>query len=267
MKMVENNTDGADTAMRRVRMRRAMFGASYGFLSGTAFAFIAAFIDVWLNPDLPLGLDWSMFGTRLFFIGLGLALAGAVTCWWDETWQGLLSGSVTSAALALIFALLSSEVGAGMKLLVLAFILLPIAAMTLPIAWFLRRLTERHAVALHSTWRTARIAGLVLLAIAPGAGGGIFMKTSASELEATRFVHALLQSPTAEKNPISKVDGVQERFEVPYRLYQSSSVFSTEGYDIRIEYEDGFMVKCAVVLYPGRDPYISTCQPEGSDRK
>jgi len=256
MKSYEHNT-----TIPLARIKRAMLGAMYGFLSGTAFVFIAAFIDVWLNPDLPLGVDWSVFGTRLFFIGLGLALVGAVTCWWDETWQGLLSGSVTSAALALTFALFSSEVEAGMKIVVLAFILVPIAAMTLPIVWLLRRLTERHAVALHSGMRNARIAGLVLFAIALGAGGGYFMKTPASKLEATRFVHTLLQNPSAEKNPISKVDGVQERVEVPYKMYQSFSAFSAEGYDVRIEYEDGFIVQCIVLLYPGSDPYLSTCQP------
>jgi len=256
------NMDGLGTDSRQAKIKRAAFGAFYGFLGGTAFVFMAAFIDILLHPDLPYGVDWSAFMARLPMITLGLALVGAVTCWWHEAWQGLLSGSAVSAALALMAALFSSEITTGMKFIVLVFILIPIAAMTLPIAYTLRWLTERHAAVMRLKWSRLRVAWLVIIALALGAGCGYFMKTSAPGVESAHFLNELLQNPLQAKSPLSKVRGLLEHQNTTYKLYQKKSVFSTEGYDIYIKYEDGFVVKCVAVLYPGRDPYIAICQPE-----
>ena len=240
-----------------------MVGALYGLLVGAAFALMSACIDVLLHLDLPLGVDWSVFVHRMRVIALGLALIGAVTCWWKETWQGLLAGAAVSAALALIVALVSSDtVGAGAKLLVLVFTLMPVTVMAFPVAWILRRITEHHAAALQLKWSNARIAGLILLAVVLGAAGGYFMKMPPRGLEAVRFVHGLLEDPAQEKDPILQAPGMQEHLNSAYKLYQKHSESSTEGYDIRIRYEDGYVLKCVIVLYPGRPPYISICEPE-----
>jgi hypothetical protein len=194
-------------------------------------------------------------------IGLGLALVGAVTCWWHEAWQGLLSGAVTASALALIVALFTSQVDTGMKFVVLVFILLPVAAMTLPVAYFLRWLTERHGRALHFGPSALRIAGLVLLTAAVGVGLGYFMKAPSRGVESTRFVHGFLQDLSAEKNPLAKVAGVTERREMPYVMYSTESRVSNEGFTIHVNYEDGYRMVCEVLLYPGRTPFLSGCQP------
>ena len=49
--------DGYINDTRQTKIMRAMLGAFYGFLAGTAFVWVAAFIDVWLHPELPLGLN------------------------------------------------------------------------------------------------------------------------------------------------------------------------------------------------------------------
>jgi len=259
MTMYGLNMEGLGTNTRQAKIKRATLGAFYGFLAGTAFVFIAAYIDVWLNPDLPFGVDWSTFMMRLPLIALGLALVGAVTCWWHEAWQGLVGGALVGSVLALIVALFSSPVGAGMKVLVLVFILMPVAAMTLPIAWVLRWFTERHAAASRLKWSSARIAGLILIALALGAGGGYFMRTSARGVEVTRFLQGLLQNPAQEKNPLGKIAGVLDHQDSTYKLYQKRSAFSTEGYDIQVEYEDGFTLRCTIVAYPGTKPVVSAC--------
>jgi MFS family permease len=256
------NMDGLGMDSRPAKIRRAAFGALYGLLGGAAFVMMATFIDIWLHPDLPLGVNWDAVWLRLPLIGLGLAFVGAVTCWWHEAWQGLVSGAFMTSALALITALFSSQVGAGMKFIVLVFILLPVAAMTLPIAFFLRWLTERHARALHLPWRAARIGGLVALMISAGVGLGYFMKASSRGVEATRFVHAYLQDLTTSKNPLVEVAGVPERDDQPYTLYSTTSFDSTEGFDIHIRYADGYRLRCAVILYPGRTPYLKSCTGE-----
>jgi hypothetical protein len=254
------NMDGLGTDTRQAKRRRAIFGALYGLLGGTAFVLMAAFIDIWLHPELPLGVNWSAFVLRLPLIGLGLALVGAVTCWWHEAWQGLLSGAVVASALTVIAALFTSQVGAGMKLIVLVFILLPVAAMTLPVAYLLRWFTERHAVALHLKGSLARIAGLVILVIALGAGSGYFMRASGRAVEATRFIHNFLQDLSTEQNPLASVAGVTERNETSYKIYPTTSADSTEGFEIHVEYEDGYRILCTVILYPERNAFLSGCR-------
>ncbi len=44
-----------------------------------------------------------------------------------------------------------------------------------------------------------------------------------------------------------------------YRLFQKPSETSTEGFDIRAEYPDGYNMTCIVVVYPGQAPYLSDC--------
>lgn len=252
--------DGSSYDTRQAKIRRAMLGAFYGFLTGTAFVFIAAFIDLWLHPDLPLGVNWQVLWGRLPLFALGLALVGAVTCWWNEAWTGLLSGAATAAALALAVALFtSSDVTAGMKFIVLVFILVPMAAMTIPITWIMRWLVEKHVSALQLNGSYVRIVGLIILALLLGSAGGYFMKMSSRQLEVTRYMHTLLQDVNAQASAINKVEGVPEHEGIPYQLYSAKSVFSTEGFDVRAEFEDGYVLTCTAVLYPGRPPYLTSC--------
>ena len=255
--------DGSSNDTREAKIRRAMLGAFYGFLAGMAFVFVAAFIDIWLHRDLPLGVNWQLLWERLPVFALGLALVGAVTCWWNEAWTGLLTGAATAAALALIIALFSgNEVTTGMKFIVLIFILVPVAAMTIPITWIMRWLVEKHAGVLRLHWSYLRIAGLIIVALLLGSGAGYFMKMPGRQLEMMRYMHGLLQGTNTEQSPISKVKGISEHEGMPYQLYSMKSKFSTEGFDVRAEFDDGYVLKCTAVLYPGRPPYLTACSSE-----
>ena len=253
--------DGLGADSRRAKIMRALLGALYGFLGGAAFVVVAAFIDIWLHPNLPLGVNWAVFEVRLALIGMGLALVGAVTCWWHEGWQGLILGGVTASALALIAALFSSQVGAGMKFIVLIFILMPIAALTLPIAYFLRWLVERHVHALKRGDRL-QVVLLLLFISAVGAGFGYFMKSPIRRIDAANTVNNYLQDLASEKNPLADVAGVFDRANMPYSMYSVNSPASTEGSDVHITYTDGYKFYCTVILYPGRPAYVSKCDVE-----
>ena len=241
------------------KIKRAAYGAFYGLLIGATFVFVAAFIDLWLNPDLPLGVNWSAFAMRLPLLGLGLAVVGAISCWWQERLPGLLSGAAVAGLFSLIAALTTSRAEMSAKLAILVFAFLPVAAMNLPVAWILRRLVERHAAALQKQESSIQIARLLLVALALGAGFGYFMKMPARGLAATQFIYGFLQNPSQANNPISEVEGMQSHTGGPYKLYTARSKSSTEGFDIHAEYEDGFVVRCTVIVYPGQKPYISTC--------
>lgn len=254
----EKNMD-ITTKDRQAGFKRAALGAFYGLLIGTAFVLVAAYADLWLHPDIPFGVNWPVFMIRFPLIALGLALTGALTCWWSESWYGVLSGSIFLAMLALVTALYTSEVAAETKFILLLFILMPMAVMSLPIILILRSIAASHASALLKNWKVARIALLFIISIALGAGGGYFLKTSAGGVGATRLLDGLLQSVSSEDNPLQKTEGVQEHASVPYKLYTSRSVTSSEGYDIRVEYTDGFTLHCTVVAYPGYKPYLRSC--------
>jgi len=173
-----------------------------------------------------------------------------------------LGGAAVAAALTLIAALVTSQANTGMKFIVLVFILLPVAAMSLPISYFLRWVVEKHGRALHLSSRNLRIAGLVLLVIALGATCGYLMKGSARAVQATRFIHEFLQDLSADKNPLAAVAGVPERAQTPYTMYPTSSATSSEGFDVHVQYKDGYKVLCTVILYPQRQPFLSHCGPE-----
>ena len=256
-----NAIDNIGKGTPRPIVRRAIVGALYGLLAGTAFVLISAFIDVLLHPNLPLGVDWTLVPTRWILIGLGLALIGALTCLFKETWAGLLAGAITAGLLALTSALFLSPTNAALKVMVVVFTLAPIAVMSLPIAWILRRLAERHALALYSQRAMARIAMLVLLAVALGAAGGYFMKMSRNSASAVNYLNDALQSANVNGDQeLSELPALHEHTGMRYKLFQKKSEVSTEGYDVRAEYEDGYTVQCTVVVYPGFNTFLSTCK-------
>ena len=259
LKAIDNINEGAP----RPIVRRAIVGALYGLLVGTAFVLMSAFIDVLLHPNLPLGVDWTLMSTRWVLIGLGLALIGALTCLFNETWAGLLAGAITAGLLALTSALFLSPTSTALKVMVLVFTLVPMAVMSLPIAWILRLLTERHAAAIYSERSLARITLLIVITVALGAAGGYFTKMPRSAATAVRYLHETLQSANVnETEEISELPGWQEHAGMDYELFQKKSESSTEGYDVLAEYEDGYTLQCIVVVYPGFNTNLSACESQ-----
>jgi hypothetical protein len=253
------NLDGLGTDTPQAKKTRAAYGAFYGFLSGLAFVLMAAYINILLNPDLPFGVDATSLLARLPLL-LGMALIGAVTCWWHEAWQGLVSGAVLAAAMALIVSLFYSQVPTGLKFVVMVFILMPITVLSVPVSYILRWVTERHAAALHTSWSAIRIAGLMILILALGAGCGYFTKTSPHGIEVARFMHGILQNPAQAQDPLGKIPDLSAHQTLPYKLFQQKSATSTEGYDFRVKYTDGFTLYCTIIAYPGTNPFISACE-------
>jgi len=250
----------AETESRFRDFRYMLVGALYGFLVGNAFVITASTVDRLLYPDLALGMDWSLFAMRWLWIALGLALIGAVATLFRESLPGLIVGALVAALLALLSALFLSPVTMGLKVVVLVFTLIPMAAMSLPVTLILRWLVDKHEQALELRQQMTRIIPLILLAIVLGIGSGYFLKMPRRAVAAMRFFDNLLQTaPQDAKSPIRELPGFEEHTAMSYQLFQKVSETSTEGFDVRAEYLDGYNVTCTVVVYPGQAPYLSDC--------
>ena len=243
----------------QIQWKQATLGAFYGLLGGMAFALTASLVDVLLRPDLPLAVDWNVLETRCFVIGLSLMLIGVLTTMWTDTWPGLGSGALVAGLLALGSALYTSQSPTGIKLIILIFALIPVAVMSLPIVLLLRWLVQRHKDSLILKRPASRIVGLVLISLIVGTMGGSFLKMSPRAVSATRYLHNVMQLGNNQK--ILTVEGVSQHNGMSYHLYQRKSEVSTDGFIVRVEYEDGFAFNCEVVLYSGRNPRLSGCIP------
>lgn len=264
MKVFGLSLDGEINNTRASQARHAWVGALFGLAAGAAFAIAASGVDLLLHRDLPLGFEVDFLFTYGLIVSVALSIVGFVTCWAVETWRGLAYGALAAGLFVLIGSLLqSSEATAGMKLMVLAFILVPVAALALPIAWILRWLTEMHMRARLERFSMWKITLLVVVPLACGAAGGWFMRMPPSAVEAVHFMDGMIQiAPNHEDNPLRQVNGFGDHSGENYKLYESSSTVSTEGFDVIAEYEDGYRLSCTVVVFPGRDPFMSGCEGE-----
>lgn len=248
------------TEPRLNSVKQTLLGAFYGFLIGSAFVVAGTTINRLLYPDLPLGMDWSLFAMLSGWVILGLALVGGIAFLFRDRLPSLIIGALVAGFIALVSALFFSAVSTGLKVIVLIFALVPMAAMCLPVAWILRWLSEKHEEGLRSDQRSKTILPLVLLAVLLGAGSGYFLKMSPRAAQATRFMHHLLQTaPGDSESRLHQLAGFQNHMDMDYELFQQPSEASTEGFDVRAEYEDGYSLTCVVVIFPGREPRLSDC--------
>jgi len=234
-------------------------GALYGFLIGIALVATATFVDKLLYRDLPLGIDWSLLAVRGEWILIGLVLIGATAALFRDALPSLFAGALIAGLVALVSALAFSATNLGVKAIVLIFGLVPMAVLSLPVTLLLRWLVDKHEQALESR-SFLRVASLLLLAIVIGVISGYFFKMSARTLDATRFMNTTLQTASQDsKSPVRNLPSFQQHAGMKYQLLHKASATSTEGFDVRAEYEDGYTVQCTVVVYPDTNPYISDC--------
>lgn len=264
MKAFGLSLDGEIENTRESKMKHARIGALFGLVAGMAFAVAASGVDLLLHRDLSLGFEFDFLFTYGLIVSAVLTVVGFVTCWAVETWRGLAYGALATSSIVLVGSLLqSSEATAGMKVIALAFTLVPVAALALPLAWALRWLTEKYARARLGRFAMLKVALLVVATFACSAAGGWFMRMPPRAVEAVHFLDGMIQiASDHEDNALRQVAGFDNHLNANYKLYETPSTNSTEGFDVTAEYEDGYRFSCTVVVFPGRDPYLSACKGE-----
>lgn len=261
MKIFGLSLDDELEPSRAAQRKHAQLGALYGALGGIAFALTASGVDLVLHRDLPLGFEFGFLSTSGLIVVLGLGGIGFVTCWAVETWRGLFFGALCAGGIALLSSLFQSAgTSLGMKLLVFVFSLIPIAALSLPIAWILRWMAEQHSHARSSRFSVSIVSLLVVVAVTFGAAGGYLMRMPNRAAGAVRFLHVLVQQAMAsDENALTELPGFANQTGRGYLMYETPSADSNEGFDVRVRYDDGYTFSCTVIAYPGQEPYLLAC--------
>lgn len=242
------------------KLRRALFGAVFGLLGGSAFPAIALLSDRLLYPRLPMGLDWQVYTVVWSWLGPGLMLVGFVAGWWYELWIGLLAGSLTAAFLFLLNNLLGSPANLASKALTVLILYLPMTVVCLPIVFLLRWLAHRVFSSTASGHVILRFVLLSLFVISLGGVSGLFLRMPASAAQGIEKMVVALRAEPDPKSNLARIPGLAEHREQPFELYYSKSTRTTQGYDARAVYDDGYVLLCTIITYPGFSANLSQCE-------
>lgn len=244
-----------------VKNRRALTGAYYGLLGGSALAACSTFLVLFLNPLLPLGPDWPLFWLRWGWIAGGLTVTGLLSAWWHESWRGGFSGAL--ALTLCIQASLQAQAAPGeSKIAALLIIILPMLAICLAPALGLRWLARWHVDLLQQPSRSWRIVLLTGLTLALGCIAGAFLRPPSIHIDAAQFVHQTLQDPGEPPRAFDRIPSLADQRGLAYQLYYAPSSRSTVGVVVRVVYTNGYVLTCETVLYPGTPPRLEDCQAQ-----
>ncbi|GAB4490971.1 MAG: hypothetical protein Fur0016_12580 [Anaerolineales bacterium] len=244
----------------RLKLGRALLGAWYGLLAGTAFTLVAMFSDRLLFSHLPMGLDWDFYTTFWAWLGPGLMLVGFLSAWWFETWAGLLTGTLAAAAILILSNLPYSAANLFQKVITFVIIFLPAMAICLPIVYFFRWLVKQSLRFWSQPGGAWRVAALFLLVIGLGGAGGIWMRMPAKAVSAVTKMEAALQATPEPGSALLKLSRLDAHHSQSFELFYAKSTYTTQGYDVRAVYEDGYAVTCAIVVYGDSPPFITKCE-------
>jgi MFS family permease len=250
------------------RRRRMLAGALYGFLGGTAFAFLSGTIDALTHPNLPMYIDWGSMLFTWVWLGMGLAFFGALTGWFTETVKGIFISAITMSVTVLTANLIQSSARGAITIVMLIAMALPVAAACVPIVWGLRWLAERHVRTRSepdSRQRTRSQIFLVIVALMVGVIPAAFQRMSAPAEQSVRLLDGFLKQAAAGQSnethdlPLDKLPEFKAHLGMGYKLSESSSKISTVGYDIAIIFSDSYKITCVMVAYGDQKPYLRGC--------
>jgi MFS family permease len=250
---------------RRQRILRLAAGVVYGLLLGMLYALVSGTIDAVTFPDLPLRVDWKSLWSDIAISGAGGMVLGAVAAWPENALAGTLAGAAAIVTWEMLRSLLrlSSPLG-----LVLAFLVLPLVVLSLPIAAIFRWSVSRH-------WRVMQrprlrrrlvgLGGLVLTIIALATFAGSWSRMAGASEDAVRKVNtvvkiALASSGQQMPDAFKTVPNFQARASHTYWLsQQASSVFPT-GIDVQVAFDNGYVLTCLVETETGQARIVTCLQ-------
>lgn len=250
------------------RKRRVLYGALSGFLIGTICILVNTFINTWLYPELPIHLSWpDAFKLWLIWATFGTVLAG-VAALSSEGWFSILLSAFLMTLTILVANFVNDLSRLFLNLLIIMGLSLPFTAVMLPLAYVFFWLSRRFLLAetLVSKERIRIILVNVLVIIGLGFLPGLYARFNIRAERGMTLIHEMLQtganidSVNAYPLPLRKTEGYTEHKDQTYTLSQVKSTYSTVGVDVTAHYEDGYELKCTVIMYSSQDPNINPCK-------
>jgi hypothetical protein len=254
--------------------RRALAGALYGFLGGSAFTLLAGTIDTLLLRDLPVYTDWKTIFLRWVGLGLVLTVVGAITGWFPETAKGIAIGAASLSLAMLVYTLSQTTYSLVASVTLFLVLVLPVGATCVPIAIALRLLLNRQWNEIEADGKAPvrRVLALSVMALILGMFPAFFTRSFGKAEVSLRLMDTLLKNAAAgqmdtrfgvrlEAAPVLKA-----HIGMAYRLGQSTSIVSSEGYEINLIFADGFKATCTIVAYGDQKPYLNLCVDDVSEQ-
>lgn len=250
------------------RNRRVMYGALSGFLVGTICALVSTFINTLLYPDLPIYMSWpGAFKLWLLWAVLGTVLAG-VSALSSEGWSSILLSAFLMTLTILLLNFVDDLSLLFLNLIIILGLSLPLTAIMLPLAylffWLSRRFMEAETLVAWERRKIILVNVLVILGL--GILPGVYARFNVRAERGMTLIHEMLQvgaqtdSMDAYPLQLRKTEGYTEHKDQPYTLSQKQSSYSTVGVDVTAHFEDGYELKCTVVLYTSQSPNINPCK-------
>jgi hypothetical protein len=251
------------------RNRRILYGATSGFLVGTICILVNTFINTWLYPELPIYMSWpDAFKLWLVWAALG-AVFGGVAALSSEGWFSILLSAFLMTLTILIANFRVNDLSSlFLNLLIIMGLSLPLTAVMLPLAyvffWLSRRFMEAETLVSRERLRIILVNGLVILGL--GFLPGLYARFNVRAEKGMTLIHEILQTGAQVDSvedypvPLRKTEGYTEHKDQEYTLSQVKSSYSTVGVDVTAHYEDGYQLKCTVILYTSQNPNINPCK-------
>jgi hypothetical protein len=253
--------------------KRRMYGFIIGIAFGLPYSYISQFINVWMLSDIPL-FDLPIGRvTAAILTTLALGALGVIVAWDEESFFGLIGGTLLLVVLGSVQAYInSSSSQAVTSFFLFLFTFLPRLIIYLPLAflfrWALNNLDNSVPGYPRGLRRPLKVIA-VLLTVA--VIGGRFSMLAPEARQALQDANALvLEGISARDNgsnlpkPLLDVDGFSTYAKGPYTLEWSSDVDSlpvtrsvadfgiTESL-ILVHFENGYLFGCAYTP-PSRVP-------------
>jgi hypothetical protein len=255
----------SSSEMRRQRIGRVVAGVVYGLLLGVIYALVSGTIDTVTFPDLPLRVDGGRLAADILVSGVGGMVLGGLAAWPANAWVGALMGAGAIVAWEMVRSLLRLSNPLGLFLLIFV---LPLIVLSLPIAGVFRWSVTRHMQVMQRPRLRRRwvgVGGLVLTIVALAAFAGSWSRMTGGAESAVRTVQRALQMTlgNSQGNPSDAFKGVtdfQAKAGPVYWLSQQASPASPTGIDVRITFDNGYVVTCFVETETGQAKIIVCTQ-------
>jgi hypothetical protein len=232
--------------VRSAQWRRVGASLVFGLLLSVVYALVAGTIDALTFPGLPLRVSWPELRQEMLFTVLGGLALSVITAWPANNWKGIAFG----AGAIVCWEMLRSFLRVGPAVVILLLLVLPMVVVSLPIAAVFRWAVAQYIGRLQDRrlgWRVGLVTALIVL----GAFAGSWSRMSSAAEGAVRQVNTMMQKTLANAGgdlpmPLATVPDFHQRAGQTYTLSQHASTASPTGVDVRVTFDNGYVVTCFV---------------------